>query len=250
MKTSPRRVSLASVKRSLLAGAAVASLCAGAATAQTTGVVQPETAPVEGQARGPDGLAPGSLYMEADSMVRDDSRERTTATGEVEARYDSRNLRADALVYDEAQGVLEASNVEIFNPDGSVEFAREIVLDDQMKAGIARGFAARLPMNVKLAAASAVRRNENVNELNRAIYTPCDICADNTDKTPTWSIQAEKVVQDEELRAILDRKAVFKVGESEACAAGRFVHVFVDRTTNQPTPIPAGLRHALECLVV
>ncbi len=32
--------------------------------------------------------------------------------------------------------------------------------------------------------------------------------------------------------------AVFKVGESEACAAGRFVHVFVDRASNQPVPIP------------
>ena len=44
--------------------------------------------------------------------------------------------------------------------------------------------------------------------------------------------------------------AVFKVGESEACAAGRFVHVFVDRASNQPVPIPAGLRQALERLVV
>ena len=44
--------------------------------------------------------------------------------------------------------------------------------------------------------------------------------------------------------------AVFKVGESEACAAGRFVHVFVDRTSNQPVPIPGRLRDALERLVV
>lgn len=211
MKTSPRRVSLASVKRSLLAGAAVASLCAGAAAAQTADEPKADVTATEAPVRGADGLLPGSIYMEADSMVRDDERERTTASGEVEARYDSRNLRADALVYDEAQGVLEASNVEIFNPDGSVEFAREIVLDDQMKAGVARGFSARLPMNVKLAAASAVRRNENVNELNRAIYTPCDICADNTDKTPTWSIQADKVVQDRERQLVYYRGAVFRL---------------------------------------
>jgi acyl-CoA thioester hydrolase len=44
--------------------------------------------------------------------------------------------------------------------------------------------------------------------------------------------------------------AVFKAGEEEARAAGRFVHVFVDRATNQPVPIPAGLRQALERLVV
>ncbi|MGQ3016776.1 LPS-assembly protein LptD [Phenylobacterium sp.] len=203
MKTSPRRTSLASVKRSLLAGAAVASLCAGTAFAQD--------APAQRAAPASDGLAPGAIYLEADKVERDDARPRTTASGDVEARYDSRNLRADALVYDEAQGVLEASNVQIINPDGSVEFAREIVMDDQMRAGVARGFAARLPQNVKLAAASAVRRDENVNELNRAIYTPCDICADSEDKTPTWSIQADKVVQDRERQLVYYRHAVFRL---------------------------------------
>lgn len=44
--------------------------------------------------------------------------------------------------------------------------------------------------------------------------------------------------------------AIFKAGEAQACAAGRFVHVFVDRASNRPTPIPAGLRQALEALAV
>ncbi|UVL84269.1 acyl-CoA thioesterase [Pseudomonas sp. B21-028] len=44
--------------------------------------------------------------------------------------------------------------------------------------------------------------------------------------------------------------AVFKAGEEEACAAGRFVHVFVDRGSNRPVAIPDRLRAALERLVV
>jgi acyl-CoA thioester hydrolase len=44
--------------------------------------------------------------------------------------------------------------------------------------------------------------------------------------------------------------AVFKAGEDEACAAGRFVHVFVDRASNLPVPIPEGLRAALQVLLV
>ncbi|MBD8091571.1 acyl-CoA thioesterase [Pseudomonas fluorescens] len=44
--------------------------------------------------------------------------------------------------------------------------------------------------------------------------------------------------------------AVFKAGEVEACAAGRFVHVFVDRESNQPVAIAGKLREALERLVV
>ena len=43
--------------------------------------------------------------------------------------------------------------------------------------------------------------------------------------------------------------AVFKTGEDEACAAGRFVHVFVDRASNLPVPIPEKLREALQVLV-
>ncbi|HLA33061.1 MAG TPA: thioesterase family protein [Pseudomonas sp.] len=44
--------------------------------------------------------------------------------------------------------------------------------------------------------------------------------------------------------------AVFKAGEEEACAAGRFVHVFVERASNRPVSIPQALRAALTALLV
>lgn len=44
--------------------------------------------------------------------------------------------------------------------------------------------------------------------------------------------------------------AVFKQGEEQACAAGRFVHVFVERQNNRPLPIPERLRAALAALRV
>ena len=44
--------------------------------------------------------------------------------------------------------------------------------------------------------------------------------------------------------------AIFKAGEDDACAAGRFVHVFVDRTSNRAVHIPERLRAALAELVV
>lgn len=43
--------------------------------------------------------------------------------------------------------------------------------------------------------------------------------------------------------------AIFKAGEDEACAAGRFVHVFVDRQSNRPIPIPDNLRTAMSRLL-
>ncbi|VVP86185.1 hypothetical protein PS918_02800 [Pseudomonas fluorescens] len=42
--------------------------------------------------------------------------------------------------------------------------------------------------------------------------------------------------------------AIFKHGEPQARAAGRFVHVFVERAGNRPVPIPDTLRAALSRL--
>ena len=44
--------------------------------------------------------------------------------------------------------------------------------------------------------------------------------------------------------------AIFKQGEPFAVAAGYFVHVFVDRVTQLPVPIPTTIRNALERLKV
>ena len=43
--------------------------------------------------------------------------------------------------------------------------------------------------------------------------------------------------------------AVAKAGEADPAATGHFVHVFVDRASRRPVPIPEGLRAALERLV-
>jgi acyl-CoA thioester hydrolase len=39
---------------------------------------------------------------------------------------------------------------------------------------------------------------------------------------------------------------IFKAGADKVVAQGRFVHVYVDRATQQPVPIPPAIRAALE----
>ncbi|MDE2488702.1 MAG: LPS-assembly protein LptD, partial [Alphaproteobacteria bacterium] len=213
-----RRRSPSAPKCALLAGAALSVLWAGGAIAQS----RPQYRPVAAAAS-PDGLQPGELYMEADQIVRDDQHKITTAEGSVEIRYEGRTLRADKVVYQQGeaagQGVIRAyGHVQIINSDGTYEFAKEFVLDDKMRAGVALAFAARMPesdgaqsVEVKLAAASAVRRSEDLQELNRAIYTPCPICANHHAVTPAWSISADRVVQDKAHRLIYYRHAVIHV---------------------------------------
>ena len=43
---------------------------------------------------------------------------------------------------------------------------------------------------------------------------------------------------------------IFKKGANEAAAQGHFIHVFVDRETNKPVPIPPPIRSAMERIVV
>ena len=57
-----------------------------------------------------------------------------------------------------------------------------------------------------------MRRNEVVNQLNDAVYTSCNICADNgAPKSPTWSISASRIVQDRQHQVIYYRNAVVRV---------------------------------------
>lgn len=197
-----RRTPRAAGKRALLAGAAIAFLWGAQAHAQT-----PEPGP------GADRLAEGEMYMEADQVIRDDDAGITTAQGNIEIRYNDRTLRADRLVYEDQTGVIRAyGNIVIVNADGSSEYAQEIVLDDEMRVGVALGFSARLQENVKIAAASAAKRNEDVEELNKAIYTPCEICADDgTPKRPTWSIAADRVVRNKKRRIVYYTNARFRL---------------------------------------
>jgi acyl-CoA thioester hydrolase len=43
---------------------------------------------------------------------------------------------------------------------------------------------------------------------------------------------------------------LFRQGDDAAAATGRFVHVWVDRTSQRPTPLPARVRAALQALLV
>lgn len=162
---------------------------------------------------GPDGLREDGFYLEARTVGEDRENNLIIARGAVQGRYRGRTIRADEIIYNTETGVVTAKgNAQIINPDGTVQYADEIALDEDLRAGVATGFAARLERDYKIAAASAVRRSENVNELNRAIFTPCEICTpDGKPKQPSFDIMAEKVVQDRANRVVYYRNATIRL---------------------------------------
>lgn len=226
----------------LLVGAALA--CApGVALAQAAPAA-PQTTPQAASTPGPDGLTPQAVYIDARETTREGDVVVLTggpAADRALARFQGHTLRAETIRYDLAGGVGGAEGqVELISPLGDAVFADQIELDDQLRAGVAVDFATRLSNGASLMAASAVRRSENVNELNYALFTPCPICDANGPKTPSISIQAEKVVQNEEMRAILYRNALFRVGGVPVFYLPVFAHPdpTAERASGFLIPIP------------
>jgi LPS-assembly protein len=176
-----------------------------------------ESADSAAPAVSPDGLANDEMYMEADHLTREDKAGITIGEGNVEIRYQGRTLRADRVVYtegpDDQPGVIRGyGHVQVINSDGSVEFADEFIFDDKMSAGVARGFSARMAQNSKIAGSTAVRRSGTIQELERAIYTPCDVCTPKGKaQRPTWSIRATRAVQDKKRHLIFYRNAEIRI---------------------------------------
>ncbi|MFA4893108.1 LPS-assembly protein LptD [Brevundimonas sp.] len=241
MQRDRRAPDTAALRLRLLAGAAAVALAASAhaASAQTA-----PAAPVPA-ATGPDGLTADAIYIEADVAAREGDVITASGAGEnrVLARFRGVTLRAGEVSYDLEQGVATANRrVEFTDPAGTVVFASHLELDSDLKAGVAVDFATRFSNGASLMAATAVRRSENVNELNYAIFTPCPICdAEGNPKEPSISIQAEKVVQNEELRAVLYRNALFRIGGVPVFYLPFFAHPdpTVERASGFLVPIPS-----------
>ncbi|GAA0207836.1 LPS-assembly protein [Brevundimonas nasdae] len=216
-------------RQRLLAGAALIA-CAPFATAAAAQSAQPAPA-ASGQAVSKqvvdDGLTPQALYIDADSATR--QGDTVTATGTAEDRVYARSrghvLRGESLSYDLANGTATADGrVEAITPDGTVIYADHLELDRDLTTGVGVDFATRFQNGASLMASTVVRRSEKVSEMNYAIFTPCPICDAKGPKTPSISIQAERVVQDEALHAILYRNAVFRVGGVPILYTPYFAH--------------------------
>lgn len=177
--------------------------------------------PLAARAQAPAPLPPGpadqaigdGFYLEADTVIRDDEKHTWTAIGSVELRYHGKVLRADELDDNtETDVVVAKGNVQLLNPDGTSDFAKEMTLDKDFNAGLALAYATREEPNVKIVADEAIRLNRDSMALNKAVFTVCDICAaDGSPQEPTWSIQAAQVIQDHDHKVVFYRHAVVRI---------------------------------------
>ncbi|MEM6901130.1 MAG: LPS assembly protein LptD [Pseudomonadota bacterium] len=151
------------------------------------------------------------VVLEADSIAEEDDGNLVIATGNVEATYSGRILRADRLVYDKRTGKVRASgNVAILDEDGTQNFADEVEVNERLEDGYAVGFSVRLPDGGVATSNSAVRQSDGINALDQAIFTACDVC-EETGTRPTWALRARRAVLDQNNDIISYRDAVLEI---------------------------------------
>jgi len=138
------------------------------------------------------------MLLQADQLIYDSDGQTVSAVGHVEIVDDSRILNADNVTYDQKIDKVTASgHVSVTDAKGNVAFADHVVLTDRMRDGALSGFGALIGKNGRLAAASAEKVQDRLVIAQRAVYSPCKICAQKGQRTPLWQVKSERVVLDQ-----------------------------------------------------
>ncbi len=150
------------------------------------------------------------ILLQADTLTYDGESRTWSAVGSVEASRNGRVLTADRVTYDEATGkVIASGNVQLTDPSGPTAFAERIEVEGDFKAGIITGLRLVFSEDARLASARAVREEDGVTILEKAVYSPCRVCQDGG--KPFWQFKASRIIHDEKRRTVSYRNARFEI---------------------------------------
>lgn len=149
--------------------------------------------------------------MLADEVEVDEERQTIIAHGNVDITRGDRRLLADSIRYREAEDRIDAvGNVTLLEPNGEAVYAELMSISGDFKEGVIEQMRARLSGDARLAAESARRIDGTRTEMDKAVYSPCPLCAES-DRAPLWQISASKVTHDEEENQIVYKNAFFEL---------------------------------------
>ena len=139
----------------------------------------------------------------ADRVSYDKTNSIVSATGHVQAWQNGHYLSADRVTFDRNTDVAAAyGHVTIVDPDGEIVFGDYAELSQGMKNGVIDGMRALLANGGKMAANGGRRTGGKLNELSRAVYTSCNVCALDPTAPLDWQIRASHLTQDLENKRI------------------------------------------------
>lgn len=168
--------------------------------------------PAPAPARRPDAPArpaANPYVLTADQLTYEEDGELVVATGNVEITRERFRLTADRVTYRERTGQVTADgNVVLIEPEGDTFYGTSTEITGDLRDGFVEAVRVLRTDDSRLAANRAVRENGRTTTLDRAVYSPCPICADSP--TPLWQIRATRVVEDREAKRVTYRNAVME----------------------------------------
>ena len=157
------------------------------------------------------GAEDGPVLLLADDVTVDEQRQIVTASGNVEITRGDRRLIADKVRYRQIEDDIEAiGNVTLLEPSGETIHADLLTISGDLKNGIIDGLRAKLDKNSRLAAAAGRRIDGSRLEMDKAVYSPCPLCAES-EGDPLWQISASKVTHDQETKNVTYNHAFFEL---------------------------------------
>jgi LPS-assembly protein len=187
----PRTWTLAAVLGGCLATAAGPTGIRAETLAQADGVSSPAAVGLEAGDERP-------VLFTADEITYESQRRITIARGNVEIARGDRVLLADEVTYDETRDLVTAvGNVSLLEPTGETVFGSAIEVTGDLKNAVIEDIRAVLADGSRLAAAGGRRTEGRITEMNKGVYTPCDLCPSDPEAPPLWQIKGVRVVHDQ-----------------------------------------------------
>ncbi len=144
----------------------------------------------------------------ADDVTYDQELEVIVARGGVEITQGDRIVRADAVTYNRRTEVVTATgNVVVVEPTGEVIHADYAELRDDLADGFAERVSVILTDNARMIGTAGERRDDRYTDVERAVYSPCELCPDNPRAAPIWQLRARQATHDRETRDMMYRDA-------------------------------------------
>ncbi len=156
--------------------------------------------------------APQPSLLTADQMTYDDEQGIVTARGNVELSKEARTVRADSITYNYNTKVVTATgNVRMVEPSGEILFADYAELTDDMRDVFVENIRVLMIDNGRMVGTEGERRGGRMMRVDHAVYTPCEPCAADPNRSAVWQIRAERAVHDNEEHEVRYKGAVLEM---------------------------------------
>lgn len=146
----------------------------------------------------------------ADAIEYDEATGVVRASGAVQIFYRGQTLTTDAIVYDSRADRVTATGAVVLRTErGETVFADMAELDADLTEGVVMGARSVIAGGGKISAVEASRIDGRYNVLEKAVFSPCEVCAARP--VPLWRIRAERIIHDQEEGRIHYEDAYFDV---------------------------------------